>query len=93
MEIKVEQKSDNPLNDILDAILNLDEESFENVKATCDGWNYEELKIKYEIVKDEFANDLTQNHMNILPVVHYKEQSWYKKLFYTIKNLFKKNDK
>ena len=53
----------------------------------------EELKIKYEIVKDEFANDLTQNHMNILPVVHYKEQSWYKKLFYTIKNLFKKNDK
>ena len=47
MEIKVEQKSDNPLNDILDAILNLDEESFENVKATCDGWNYEELRFQY----------------------------------------------
>ena len=90
--LKTLKVSDNMLEDTYMKLVNKQEYNrlFNAGKINEDD---EELKIKYERVKDEFANDLTQNHMNILPVVHYKEQSWYKKLFYTIKNLFKKNDK
>lgn len=90
--LKTLKVSDNMLEDTYMKLVNKQEYNrlFNAGKINEDD---EELKIKYERVKDEFANDLTQNHMNILPVIHYKEQSWYKKLFYTIKNLFKKNDK
>ena len=78
MEIRVEKKSENPLKDILDTILSLDETSFESVTKTID-WEYDNgLSFYYDDKKIDIPISSIFDYLS-KSIPNYEEKSYQRK--------------
>ena len=73
MEIKVEKKSGDPLKDILDTILNLDEKNFKSATETTVLWD-QGLSFYYDDKKIELPISIIFNYLD-KSILNYEEDS------------------